>query len=158
MYGEGAVTDQMCQKWFVKFCAGDFSLDDAPWSDRPVKVDQNQIETLIESNWRYTMEEVANTLIIFKPVIGEHWKCVFYFTKPPHKTKWIFLPTQEKDLVQDPLHLTLNTQFLWFFKSHTQKELIRKIGPDTGSQTYDTYARMLFTNKMCFQSKFYMTM
>ena len=50
VYGEGAVTDQMCQKWFVKFCAGDFSLDDAPWSDRPVKVDQNQIETLIESN------------------------------------------------------------------------------------------------------------
>ena len=31
VYGEGAVTDQMCQKWFVKFCAGDFSLDDAPW-------------------------------------------------------------------------------------------------------------------------------
>ena len=30
MYGEGAVTDQMCQKWFVKFCAGDFSLDNAP--------------------------------------------------------------------------------------------------------------------------------
>ena len=27
VYGEGAVTDQICQKWFVKFCAGDFSLD-----------------------------------------------------------------------------------------------------------------------------------
>ena len=26
---EGAVTDRMCQKWFDKFCAGDFSLDDA---------------------------------------------------------------------------------------------------------------------------------
>ena len=29
-YGEGAVTDRTCQKWFAKFCAGDFSLDDAP--------------------------------------------------------------------------------------------------------------------------------
>ena len=27
VYGEGAVTDQICQKWFVKFCAGDFSFD-----------------------------------------------------------------------------------------------------------------------------------
>ena len=27
---EVAVTDQMCQKWFVKFRAGDFSLDGAP--------------------------------------------------------------------------------------------------------------------------------
>ena len=24
VYGEGAVTDRMCQKWFAKFCAGDF--------------------------------------------------------------------------------------------------------------------------------------
>ena len=31
VYGEGAVTDSTCQKWFVKFCAGDFSLDDAWW-------------------------------------------------------------------------------------------------------------------------------
>ena len=27
--GEGDVTDQMCQKWFANFCAGDFSLDHA---------------------------------------------------------------------------------------------------------------------------------
>ena len=36
-YGEGAVTDQMCQKWFARFCTGDFSLDDAPWSGRPAQ-------------------------------------------------------------------------------------------------------------------------
>ena len=34
--GEGAVTDQTCQKCFAKFCAEDFSLDDAPWLGRPV--------------------------------------------------------------------------------------------------------------------------
>ena len=39
MYGEGAVTDQMYQKWFAKFRAGDFSLDDAPRSGGPVEVD-----------------------------------------------------------------------------------------------------------------------
>ena len=32
VYGEVAVTDQMCQKWFVKFQAGNFLLDDAPQS------------------------------------------------------------------------------------------------------------------------------
>ena len=30
VYREGAVTDPMCQKWFAKFCAGDFSPDNAP--------------------------------------------------------------------------------------------------------------------------------
>ena len=45
VYGEGAVTDQMCQKWFAKSHAGDFSLDNTPWSGRPVEVDNIEIET-----------------------------------------------------------------------------------------------------------------
>ena len=50
VYGEGAVTDRRGQKWFVKLCAKDFLLDDAPQSSRPVEVDSDQIETLIENN------------------------------------------------------------------------------------------------------------
>ena len=57
VYGEGAVTDQTCQKWFAKLCAGDFSLDDAPWSGRPVEVDSDQIKTLTENNQHYTLWE-----------------------------------------------------------------------------------------------------
>ena len=38
VYGEGAVTNRTCQKWFVKFHAGDFLLDDAPQLDRPVEL------------------------------------------------------------------------------------------------------------------------
>ena len=40
----------MCQKWFVRFHAGDFSLDDAPWSGRPFEVDSDQIKTLADYN------------------------------------------------------------------------------------------------------------
>ena len=49
VYGEGAVTDRTCQKWFAKFRAGGFSLDDAPRSGRPVEADSDQIKTLIEA-------------------------------------------------------------------------------------------------------------
>ena len=49
------MTGQMCQKWFVKFCAGDFWLDDAPWPGRPVEVDSNQIKILIKNNKCSTM-------------------------------------------------------------------------------------------------------
>ena len=31
VYGEGAVTDRTCQKWFAKSRAGDFLLDEAAW-------------------------------------------------------------------------------------------------------------------------------
>ena len=41
VYGEGAVIYQTCQKWLVKFVAGDFSVDDAPQLNRPVEVDSD---------------------------------------------------------------------------------------------------------------------
>ena len=68
MYGEGAVTDQTCQKWFAKYRAGDFSLDDAPWSGGPVEVHSDQIGTLIENSQHYTTREIANILKISKSI------------------------------------------------------------------------------------------
>ena len=46
---------RLCQKWFVKFHEGNFSLDDAPWLGRPVEVHSYQIETFTENNQCYTM-------------------------------------------------------------------------------------------------------
>ena len=91
VYGEGAVTDQTCQKRFVKFRAGDFSLDDAPRSGRPGEVESHQIETLIENNQRYSTWEIADILKISKPKLLVKMKNVFYFME---KTKWTFCPTQ----------------------------------------------------------------
>ena len=59
----------MCQKWFAKFHAGDFSLADVPWSGRPVEVDSDQIETSTENNQCSTMREIASVLKISKSVI-----------------------------------------------------------------------------------------
>ena len=66
VYGEGAVTDQTCEKWFAKFHAGDSSPDDAPQSGRPVEVDSDQIKMLIENNQHYTTQEIADILKISK--------------------------------------------------------------------------------------------
>ena len=52
----------MCQKWFAKIHAGDFSLDNAPWSGRPVEVDSDEIKTLIENNQCNTTWETADIL------------------------------------------------------------------------------------------------
>ena len=58
--------DWMCQKWFAKFHGGDLSLDDAPQTGRPVDVNSDQIETLIENNQVYTIWEIADILKISK--------------------------------------------------------------------------------------------
>ena len=68
VYGEGAVTDQMCQKWFVKFRAGDFSLGDASQLGRAVEFDNDQIQTLIENNQYYATQKIADILKISKSI------------------------------------------------------------------------------------------
>ena len=96
VYGEGAVTDQTCQKWFAKFCAGDFSLDDVPRSGRPVEVDSDQIETIIENNQRYTMWEIADTLKISKSSAENHLHQLGYVN---HFDIWIPHKLCEKNLL-----------------------------------------------------------
>ena len=59
VYREGTVTDRTCQKCFAKFPAGDFSMDDAPRLGRPVEVDGNQVETLVENDQCYTTWETV---------------------------------------------------------------------------------------------------
>ena len=75
----------------MKFCAGDFPLDDAPWLGRPVEVDSDQIKTLIANNQCYTTSEIADILKISKSIE--------LFTKMKNmslteKTKWTFWTAQ----------------------------------------------------------------
>ena len=96
MCGEGAVTDRMCQKWFAKFRAGDFSLDDAPRSGRPVEVDSDQIETLIENNQPYTTQKTADTLKISKSSTENHLHLLGYVH---HFDVWVSRELSEKTLL-----------------------------------------------------------
>ena len=41
-------------------------VGDTPWSGRPIEVDRDQIETLIENNQHYTIEEIVDILKILK--------------------------------------------------------------------------------------------
>ena len=59
-------------KWFVKFRAGRFSLDNAPRSGRPVEVDSDQLEKLTENNQRYTPQEITDILKISKSNTENH--------------------------------------------------------------------------------------
>ena len=82
-YGEGAGTEQTCWKRFVKFRAGDFSLDNAPRSGRPVEVDSDQIETWIGNNQRSTMWELADILQISNSIklLGKWKLCLLFYGK-----------------------------------------------------------------------------
>ena len=62
---KNATEMQKKKKRFVDFSV-DFSPDDAPWSGRPVEVDSDQIETVLETNQYYTTQEIDDILKISK--------------------------------------------------------------------------------------------
>ena len=86
VYGEGAVTDQMHQKWFAKFCAGDSLLDSAPWLGRPVEGDSDQTEMLIENNQHYIPWEIVNMFKISKSIklVVKKKMCLLNYGKNPY--------------------------------------------------------------------------
>ena len=90
------MTDRTCQKWFVKFRAGDFSLDDAPRLGRPVEVDSDQIKTLIENNQHYTTREIADILKISKSSAENHLPQLGYVN---HFDVWVPHKLSEKHLL-----------------------------------------------------------
>ncbi|XP_011859834.1 PREDICTED: histone-lysine N-methyltransferase SETMAR-like isoform X2 [Vollenhovia emeryi] len=65
VYGEGAVAERTVRKWFARFKAGDFNLKDQERPGRPSTTDEDQIETLIENNPRYTTCRLAEMLRMY---------------------------------------------------------------------------------------------
>ena len=79
----------------MKFCAGDFSLDDSEQLGRPAEtLDSNQTEALIQNNQCYTTWEIADILKIPKSIkfLVKMKKLVFYFMEKHERTFW---PTQQ---------------------------------------------------------------
>ena len=74
----------------MKFCAGDFSLDHAPWSGRPVEIDSDQIETLIENSQCSTIQEIADILKISKSIklLVKMKNVPFILQKKSEQTFW----------------------------------------------------------------------
>ncbi|GFT87786.1 histone-lysine N-methyltransferase SETMAR [Trichonephila clavipes] len=56
VYGEGVLTVRQCQNWFAKFRYGNFDVEDAPRSGRPVEADKDAIKALVDANRRITTQ------------------------------------------------------------------------------------------------------
>nr|KAF6392670.1 hypothetical protein mPipKuh1_007854 [Pipistrellus kuhlii] len=60
--GQGAVSARKCQRWFEKFCKGNFSLDDKSGRGRVSNFDQEALQALLVQNPQITQQELATTL------------------------------------------------------------------------------------------------
>ncbi|GFX62465.1 histone-lysine N-methyltransferase SETMAR [Trichonephila clavipes] len=81
VYGEGALTVRQCQNWFAKFRSGNFDVEDAPRSGRPVEADKDAIKALVDANRRITTREIGLRLNLSTPTVYGHLKDLGLSTK-----------------------------------------------------------------------------
>ena len=74
VYGEDVLTVRQCQNWFAKFRSGNFDVEDAPRSGRPVEADKDTIKALVDANQRITTREIGERLNLSNSIVYDHLK------------------------------------------------------------------------------------
>ncbi|GFT16343.1 histone-lysine N-methyltransferase SETMAR [Trichonephila clavipes] len=74
VYGEGMLTVRQCQNWFPNFRSGNFDVEDALRSGRPVEADKDAIKALVDANRRITTREIGLRLNLSNSTVYDHLK------------------------------------------------------------------------------------
>lgn len=81
VYGTDAITERACQIWYKKFKSGNFEVQDALRSGRPMETSDDQIKSIIEIDRHVTVREIAGQLQISKTAASRHLVRLGYVKK-----------------------------------------------------------------------------
>ncbi|KAL1131026.1 hypothetical protein AAG570_012264 [Ranatra chinensis] len=96
VYGEDAVTERVCHKWFSRFRSGNFSVQDAPRSGRPTEINSDEEREMVDTNSRYTTRQIADILKITKSSVENHLHQVGYVSR---LDVWVMITGDEKWII-----------------------------------------------------------
>ena len=81
VYGQHALAEQTCQKWFARFKTGDFGLENEERPVQPKKFEDEELEALLDEDYCQTQKELAESLGVTQAAISERLKAVGYTRK-----------------------------------------------------------------------------
>ena len=91
IYGERALPERTCQKLFARFKSVDFGLQDEERPGQPKKIEDKELEALLDEDCCQTQEELAESLGVNQAAISERLKAAGYIQKQgnwvPHELK-----------------------------------------------------------------------
>ena len=76
VYGEDAIAERTGRDWFSRFKHNNFDLNDAPRSERPVEMDEDQRKDFLKENGRQTCRELAEKINCDFVAISRHLQWV----------------------------------------------------------------------------------
>ena len=103
------VTERQCQNWFAKFQSGNFDVENAPRSGRPVEADEDAIKALIDANRRITTREIVERLNLSNSTVHDYLKRLGLISK---LDMWVLHVLTERNLCRrvDVCNLLLKRQ------------------------------------------------
>ena len=81
VYGDHALAERTCQKWFARFKSGDFALEDQERHGQPKKFEDEQLEALLKEDRCQTNEMLAESLGVTQQAISHRLKELGYLQK-----------------------------------------------------------------------------
>ena len=76
VYGDHALSERTCQKWFARFKSGKFDLEDEERSGQPKKFKDEELEALLDKDPSQTQEQLAKTLGVSQQAISDRLKAM----------------------------------------------------------------------------------
>jgi len=95
VYGEQALAEQTCLKWFARFKSGDFDLEDKERPGQPKKFKDEELEALLEENSSQTLEELSTSLGVDLSTVGKRLKALGMIQK---EGNWVPYELKPRDV------------------------------------------------------------
>ena len=91
VYGEHALAERTCQKWFARFKSGHFGLEDEERPGKPKKFEDEELEALIDEYCCQKQGDLAESLGVTQAAISKRLKAAGSIQKQgnwiPHELK-----------------------------------------------------------------------
>lgn len=95
VYGDLALAERTCQKWFARFKSGDFCLEDQERPGQPKKFEHEELAALLDEDPCQTQEELAKSLGVEQTTISKRLKAMGMIQKMSH---WVPHELKERDI------------------------------------------------------------
>lgn len=96
VYGSNALSERTVREWFARFRQGNFELNDAPRSGRPIADKDKEILEMVNQNRHISSDHIAKDLGLCHQTVLNHLKKLGYKKK---LDVWVPHNLSEKDLI-----------------------------------------------------------
>ena len=95
VYGEHALAERTCQKWFARFKSGGFCLEDQERPGQPKKIEDVELAALLDQDSCQTQENLAKSLGVEQSTVSRRLKAMGMIQKMSH---WVPHELKDRDV------------------------------------------------------------